>query len=134
MAVTVVPQLPWCSPAALPYATISQHAARQALAFNLETIITININWSTNCTRIDNNDGVADDDACSHVWGVSGSSDAISCPMDLLALLGGLVLAVALRKAVGTWATWWGFGGINTAICCISGHPEWDLVPPGRRH
>jgi hypothetical protein len=40
-------------------------------------IITITINWTTNCTHVDNDNVVADNNVCSHVWGVSGGSYAI---------------------------------------------------------
>jgi hypothetical protein len=45
-----------------------------------------------------------------------------------------LVPVAAKKKTVGKWVAQRQFGGVNNAICCISGHPKWELVPLGRGH
>ena len=55
--------------------------------------------------------------------------------MDLLSLPCSLVLEALARKAVRTWAARPAIWEVNNVICCISGHPRWELVVlPGRRH
>ena len=53
-------------------------------------IITISINLTNNCTRFNNNDVVADHNACSHVWGISGNSDVIGLSYGPIGIVGHL--------------------------------------------